>query len=154
MLASKGPKESLTTLEPVVGTYAIQNGVLYDYYPIKFGEVKGDFVSLQRCPPILAEGYVTYQKKLYKVTLKDLLRSRVNVGVGPYSVPTTNNVAGAAITAAAAPSSPTPGLQVTAGQPELDPITGVQVTQAADVAWKEQVDSLLYSVDPEAEWEF
>lgn len=152
MRAEVRPKESKGTLEPIPNSFIVQNGMLYDYYPIRFGEVKGSFVELQKLPGLVTGGYVTYQKQLYTLSIQDFLRSRLNVGIAAYTVPTTTNSAGASITAAAAPTSSDPGNITSFGQSFADATFGVQINKAADMAWKDQIDALLHSIDPEEEW--
>lgn len=145
------PKESKGALEPVTNTFAVQNGMLWDYYPIKLGDRKGDYVAIVKLPPVLKEGYATYQKKLFKVTFKDFLRSRVNVGQPAYTAePGTDDESGST----EQPKLVTVKPAVNSEQCRTDDTFGVQINEAADVAWQEQVRALLYLDDPEAEWEF
>lgn len=139
-------------MEPVNGSFAVQNGLMWDYYPMKLGDRKGDFVAITKLPPVLKEGYATYQKKLFKVTFKDFLRSRINVGQPAFT---------AEPAATDEPSGTTDQPTATVDKPRVDSVQsgsdksfGLQEHQAADVAWEEQVRALLHLDDPEAEWEF
>jgi hypothetical protein len=154
MLAVARPKESKASLDPIPNTYAIPNGVLYDYYSIKFGERKGDFVEITKLPPTIQEGFVTFQKQLYRVSIRDYLRRRVNVGQPAYVTPTTGNAAGAALTNAAGPAPNVVNGFCASGQQGPGSATELQFVKDADVAWEEQVGALLYADDPEAEWEY
>lgn len=151
MASELRPKESKEVLEPTKGTLAVENGLLYDYYSISFGEQQGPFVSIKKLPPVFKEGFVTYQKKLYKVGFRDFLRSRVNVGQ-PAHVPAARN-ADNGNSAASAP----PDVAATSGpgnQPRVDSVVELQVQQAADLAFEDQVRALLYAADPEEEWDY
>jgi hypothetical protein len=153
MATTISPKESRGALEPVPNTYAVENGVLYDYYPVKLGDRKGDFVTITKLPPLLREGFVTYQKKLFKVELRDFFRSRVNVGK-PY-------VAAADGTNANTTATSDSVVSAELGQPSTTPdkqgtvdTSGIQVDEAVDLAWEEQIRALLTLDDPEAQWDF
>jgi hypothetical protein len=152
MTATVRPKESKAVLEPTKGTFAVANGVLFDYYTIKFGEQKGNYVTLEKLPPVLKEGYATYQRKLYKVELRDFLRSRVNVGQSAYT-PNATPDTGGSTTATPGPASPAlVNPNADSIQSAVDGTFGVQVNQAADLAWKDQISALLHAYDPEEEW--
>jgi len=135
------PKESKGVLEPMLNTFAVANGILYDYYAIKFGERKGPYVELLKLPPLISEGFVTFERKLYKVQLSDYIRRRVNV-TNPYRAP------------AAVPS---PNVDVVetihdTNKPAVVQIANASLDQAVDLAWQEQIDALHYLDDPEEEW--
>jgi hypothetical protein len=158
MLATIRPKESKANLEPIPNTFAVLNGLVYDYYPTKFGTRRGDWIDLLKIPPVMSEGYVTFEKQLYRVDLRDYFRRRVNVGRAAFTPATTTNSGGASITAAGAPAAAAgTGVVVTGFNTEqsaTDSTFGVQINEIADMAWKDQIRSLLYIDDPEAEWEF
>lgn len=148
------PRYTRETLDKVSGMYIVYNPSTnsYDYYYAKLGKEKtGNYVPIIRAPNFIpmGDGFMVFQRKLYKVTLRDFLRSRVNVGIGPYSVTATSTSADT--------STPTQvgrrrGNQVT-GQPITSEIIGSSEDSLADVAWQEQIDSLLYLEDSETEWD-
>lgn len=150
MAVTVRPKESKGALEPVKDTYAVENGVLYDYYPIKLGDRKGDYVTIMKLPPVLKPGYVTYQKELYKVELRDFLRGRVNVGTNFKYVPAEPG----ATTEPEPANGAVDNASVSAEQQGASPDPGIQIDQAVDMAWEEQIRTLLTLDDPEAQWEF
>lgn len=152
MLAVASPKESKGSLETLPNTFAVQNGVLYDYYSIKFGERRGDFVDIHKLPGVMKEGFVTYQKNLYRVSLKDYLRSKVNVGQSPYVPPSTLNDGGRELTAANKPTSNVGKLRIDSGQLGSLGDLDVQIEQAANLAFEDQIRALLYADNPEEEW--
>lgn len=152
MANSLDPKETRSSLEPVPNTLAVSNGSNFDYYAIKLGSAVNGYIPILKMPPIIAEGYITYSKKLYRLTYRDFFRRRLNVNQPSYS-PTpaiTNSNADSAN-----PSSPV-GAMVEAGinnlQSGLIESSELQLIEDANLAWKEQVGTLLHSIDPEEEW--
>ncbi len=136
------PKESKGSLEPMANTIAVANGILFDYYPVKLGVQKGLFVEILKAPAVIVEGYITYKRKLYAVSFKDYIRRKVNVARHFQPIA----------------ASPIPA---TIREQLRDPVqstvnsdTEREIHAAADLAWSEQVKSLLALDDPEAEWEF
>jgi hypothetical protein len=149
------PKESKSTLEPMPHTFAVENGLVYDYYPIKLGLRLGDYIAIQKLPPVMKEGFVTYQKRLYKVTFRDFFRSRVNVGQPAYT-PARND--DGASTSRSTIVDPSPSSDVAAtpasvgDQQGSESTFGLQINQAADLAWEDQIRTLLFVDDPQEEW--
>lgn len=154
MATTARPKESKGVLEPTSNTFAIQAGMLYDYYTIRFGRKIGPYVEIQKLPPVISEGYVTYQKKLFRVTLKDYFRSRVNVEQPAYTIPTSNTNDGNGSSVPEHSASSVVAASVDLKQPRTESDAGFQVDKAVDLAWEDQIRALLYVEDPEAEWEF
>lgn len=138
------PKESKGTLEPMANTIAVANGMLFDYYAIKLGEKKGPFVELIKVPPLIVEGFVTVGKQLYVVGFKDYIRRRVNVS-SPYraAVATNQSTANDVVETVS-----------NRDQSTVSQCADPAIDQAANLAWKEQIDSLLHADDPEEEWEY
>ena len=157
------PRHSRETLDKVSSMFIVRNEAAnaYDYYYAKLEkEQVGNYVYIIRMPNFLplGEGFMVFGRKLYKVTLRDFLRRRVNVGIGPYAAPATLTGSGAAsqtspsVTATASPNV------VRAGQhpPQPSPSSAVGSTEdpTIDLAWQEQISALLHNEDPEAEWDF
>lgn len=145
------PKVVKSVLEPTLNTIAIENGLFFDYYPIKLGDKTGDFVQLTKLPPVIAEGFVTYNKRLYKLTYRDFFRRRLNVQ-SSYTAPTSATRTGAVEST----NTPEPIGVVEAGDNSVQSGVGnsveLQVLEDANLAWDEQINSLLHSIDSEEEW--
>lgn len=155
MATQISPKESKSVLEPTRNTFAVENGILYDYFSIKLGERRGDYVDITKLPPVIRPGFVTFQKKLYKLELRDFFRSRLNVGQPAFSSTISSDTGADAADATANPTVTNVDTTTESdGQSRVDSTFGVQVNQAADVAWEDQIRALLFADDPEAQWEF
>lgn len=145
------PKESLAILKPVNNTYAVRNGMLYDYYSIKLGEAtpNGKFVPLVKSPPLMKEGFVTFNKKLFKVTLRDLFRRQINV---QREYQCGNTAGTSSSTRATTNQTQLDQTSNNSDQQRLSADFELQVNEAADLYWKDQIATLLFTEDPEAEW--
>jgi len=137
--ASIVPKESKSNLEPTANTIAFQNGLVYDYYAIKLGSIKGPFLELFKLPPVMQEGFITVNKKLYKISISDYIRSRVNVSASSIDARISNTTA--------------PAVVVDPNQQPLGVYLGIQEDGNANMAWAEQIESLLHLEDPEEQWD-
>lgn len=155
MANSLDPKETRTTLALVPNTLAVQNGSNFDYYAIKLGGVVNGYLQILKMPPIIAEGYITHNRKLYKLTYRDFFRRRLNVTQPSYS-PTSAITNSNANISTPGDSSSTVGAMVEASVNNIQsgPVESVelQLIEIANMAWKEQVGTLLHSIDPEEEW--
>jgi hypothetical protein len=144
------PKAVKNELEPMRDTIAVANGLFFEYYPIKLGEKVGGFVQITQLPSVLKEGYVTFERKLFRLTFRDFFRRRLNVNQPSYG---TTPAAGATSTATAGPTSTT---VVPSGNSDIQPRTRVSdevsLDEVINLAWDEQISTLLHSLDPEAEW--
>lgn len=144
------PKAVLQELNPMKDTIAVENGFFFEYYPIKFGIELGSYVQLTKLPPVLKEGYVTFNKKLYRLTLQDLIKRRLNVGQPSYGTER--------VTPNSTNNQPVASEMVTTRVDTIEPGLGdpaeIQISQDADVAWFEQISTLLHIVDPEEEWDY
>lgn len=138
------PVESKGTLEPKANTIAVVNGMLFDYYTIKLGDRLGPYVELAKVPPLIVEGFVTVGKQLYQVTIKDFIRRRVNV-TNPYRAAATAATQQPAAVDVAEDVQPS-------NQSAIGQLTESVLDQAADLAWKDQINALCYLDDPEEEW--
>lgn len=161
-IATGSPKASKPRLVPYPGYYAVANGPLFDYYPISLGKASGGFVEMVKAPTVFQEGYATIGKDLYLVTLKDLTRRRINVRSNPVRVGNetveSDNTDSTSVTSDSSTSTRTdtqllePG-HLLGNKPGISEEIELQVSQDADLAWKEQINTLLFIEDPEAEWE-
>lgn len=161
------PRKSTETLESRSGFLIVYNSTtkVYDYYYMKLGtERVGNYVSFVRPPDFVPEdeGFVVFNKKLYKVSKRDFLRSRVNVGIGPITsstgtgrTRTRSSRAAAAVTETGASESSNVVTSSSSDSIEsgASGSSGGQESHIHDMAWQEQISALLYHEDPEADWE-
>lgn len=157
------PRYSRPNLDKVAGMYIWPNPVTmeFDYYYAKLEKERiGNYVSFVKMPNYLprGDGFMCFKRKLYKVTLRDFLRRRVNVGVGPYVIPVTSTGAGDTTNSSSNAVSSTPAGVVGRSQASDQPISSDPVRSeedlAVDLAWQEQIDTLLHHENPEEEWFF
>lgn len=137
------PKESRATLDAVNGTFIVQNGLVYDYYPVKVSElIPGMFLKLDVSPPLLKEGTLVFQKKFYRVSVQQLLKRKIHVRSQyfPASNNTNNNETSSE---RQVQSRNERGAESTAWAEELE---------AANMALEGQIESLRALDDPQAEW--
>jgi hypothetical protein len=146
------PKKSNSNLGPHPGYFQVKEGDVYDHYAIVLGDRVGNFVKIDRLPLVRREGYVTVDSKVYLVTLKDLIRRKINVGNEPI---TCNRTGGNTTT----PRSYSDNPVVVQGSKHSNKqgaggVSEFQIDENVNLAWKNQIDSLCHLEDPEAEWEF
>ncbi len=149
MTAEVRPTVTKGVLEPTTSTLAVRNGDVYDYYRIKAGDPRGDFVDLLKLPPVLMEGYVTYKGKLYPFSLRDFFRRRVNVGQSAYR-PATSADATDDTSSSGDPIAVVTETITNPDQSGASNAFGLQEHEAANLAWQEQIDALQYLDDTEA----
>jgi hypothetical protein len=145
------PKFSKETLVPLVGYFAVLEDAMYNYYPVILGNTLGKFIEILKPPPVLSEGFVTVGDKVYSVNLKDLMRRKVNVGNEPVSVavePTKPTVKPRASTELLEQRDPN------LVKSRVSIPSEFQDSEVVNLAWTNQINSLLHLEDPEAEWEF
>jgi hypothetical protein len=149
MSETPSPKAVKPDLVPMANTIAMENGLFFEYYPVKFGVELGQYVQLTKLPPVLKEGYVTFNKKLYKLTLQDLIRRRLNVGQPSYGTEPTPTEPGKPNTLPKVVRTSSDNIESDTSQ-----LAEIQICQDADMAWTEQVHTLLHTIDPEEEWDY
>lgn len=141
-LVTKPPKLSKPDLDPSKEYFVVDNGMLFDYYPIKilptsFGS--GRFHKIEKSPPVISDGFVIFKKKIYKLTKEDLLRRRINVSAEYH--PTVQPI----VAVSNAPDIHKPAVS----QPSR-----IELSEDANVAWEEQIRTLLHADDPQTwDWE-
>lgn len=157
--AARGPvpKLSESFLRPMKNTFACrsENGLLYDYYPIVVKPGPSENLLLfVKAPPVIKDGVVTLNKEQYQVTIQDILRGRIRVAT---KLTTATNARNSRTTTPST-AGPRPG---GTGNPisnneqyGADDTLGIEVDKAADMAWEEQVGTLLSTVySKEGRWE-
>ncbi len=144
------PKVTKATLVKLKNTLAVPNGELFDYYPLKLGETEGDYVELEVRPPVLKEGYVSIDKKFYKLTFKDLLKGRLNVsreytfGNTKDDIANSENSDGSNQPAKPAPTSTRVGQpSKDTDEPGLSTLLESKINEDAYLAWANQISTLL-----------
>lgn len=148
-------RRSLPTLEAVNNYYVVPLRGSFHYFPIKvdasdLNNSDKKFIRLIKSPPVLIDGYLISNKRAFEISSDDILRGRVckckEIPLEISNDSTTSN-------------SPTDG---SASSPvfthpnQLGSIDGVEleVSEAADAAWSEQVGTLLHSLSSQegGEW--
>lgn len=139
---STGPRWSRGALDLINNTYVVRNNLLYEYYPISVLPYKDtdSFLKLEISPGVISSGVAIVDDKVYDVSLEDLYRRRINVKKQRLSTPDVN-VGG---TDESNGTSKGHGkVKSNTDQQGLSDLFGDEVSEAADVAWEDQVDSLL-----------
>ena len=149
------PKLTRSTLDLINNTYVVQNGMMYDYYPIsiKDGEATGNYLQIDISPGVKAPGFVTYKKSMYEVPIRDLVRRRIDVR----RVITKDNTREKAPRPAADKLphiAREDGVQLNPEQLAASDLIGDEVSKAADMAWEDQVNALLTTLHTEEGEEF
>lgn len=145
------PKWTRATLDVINNTYVVRNGLLYEYYPIScFAYSSEDkFIKLEISPGVMVSGIAILAKQLYDVSLEDLFRRRINVSKR-HGRTTDDNVG----RSSTVQKSKSPKLQTNPEQSGLGSLFGGEVDQAANMAWKDQVNTLLEAISTEEGEEF
>lgn len=144
------PKNLLTDLEYKINRYCVYEDGIWSCYFAKVGAVEegARYIPFLSAPPIGKSGYFAFKKKFYPVSLRDLVRSHINVNP-QYGL--TLSQLNQRLGLTTQEPAPSPGLPNQ--QPSIRESTG-QESQLIDVAWDEQVRTLLLLEDPEEEWGF
>lgn len=142
------PRMSTPTLEIRNKYYAVTDGTVFSYYPITYEDASSNpnIIRLVKSPPLLLEGWVIVEKKIYLVTTEDLLRKIIRKSrlvtlesINGSITATTNR---GPVSSDAVSTVVSTALQHINQSGALS-VTEVEVSQAADAAWSEQVRSLL-----------
>lgn len=128
----------------------------WDYFSITPGEPKGLFLKLNKAPPLIKEGYVCYEGRIFKVRVRDILRSQVYInGSGAEIYGTTTATASSEQSSATegsiSGSSDANSVEQSVSrssdeQAALDPSL-LEDSENADMAWAEQVGTLQHLLD-------
>lgn len=128
---------------------------LWEYFKCQLGDLRcnGKFIDMIITPPFLAEGYVSYGKDYYKVTIRDILRKKVHVSA-KYSIPGRNRASRAAANNSTTTNpfrvEGTEGCRNESAASESDES---RISEDANLAWKEQIRTLYHILDPEEGWD-
>lgn len=116
----------------------------FDEYLIKLSDkVVGNFIEFAVAPAVRQEGFLSYNKNTYKVSLHDLLRNHVNVSK-PYR---SDNTAGSDVgkESTGAPTSVGGNQAIDSNQPGSLQTPGDEIDEESRLYWEEQVDSLYFT---------
>jgi len=140
------PKWTRSALDRINNTSVVRNNLLYEYYPIECEPFKeGDkFIKLKLSPGKISDGIIIVGKELYDVSVRDLYRRRINVAKRhaasvdvnvdePAKRRNPRNTRSIPDTVESRPSE----------------LFGSEVSEAADLAWEDQVQTLLYTLHSE-----
>jgi hypothetical protein len=160
--ATSVPKMSLPSLEPKTNVYVVPEGGLYHYYSIRIKEdtIGKPIMRFEKAPPILMDGIVILNRtSMYQVSHEDILRGIVRASNKIIIERDSNGSATSesnpcetdATSSSNVPHAPVQ-YQVERGTVGA---SDVEIDQAADDAWEEQVESLLCHVSAKegGEWE-
>lgn len=133
-----GPKWSRGTLDVINNTFVVRNGLIYEYYPISVRPYKAgsNFIEFETSPGIVSDGIAIVGKKLYKVTVADLFRRKINVNKRE----DTDDRSSTSKSATKAKSAKSKTISNKQGSIEA---FGSDVSKTADLAWEDQIDTLL-----------
>jgi hypothetical protein len=164
------PKMSHTTLEIRKNYYVIPDGEQFHYFPIKVLDEKTsrDIFRLEKTPPVIIEGIAILDNKLYHVSVKDLMRGviRKSKEIKPANRVTEN---GSSTNSSHNSGTTDPSTEASTGsirgtdgtnlrsndeQGSLS-ASEMEVNRAANLAWSEQIDSLLSFISEKegGQWE-
>jgi hypothetical protein len=78
---SPAPKISLDAFDPMGNYFIVRQNRRYHYFPVKVEKHPPNapmpILKFEKAPPVLMEGWVVTQKRVYLVTVEDLLRGIV-----------------------------------------------------------------------------
>lgn len=115
----------------------VDDNWVYYFAKADIGKVVGSYITFSTCPPILSEGYFAFNRKFYPVSTRDILREHFNAA--EHRGLTKNDIVSTSERV----------------DEQLSPVTNTEEEiSSVDVAWNEQIGTLLYLEDPEEEWEF
>ena len=150
---STGPKWSRGALDLINNTYVVRNGLLYEYYPISVYSYKDTdiFIKLELSPGVMSSGVAIIDGKIYDVDLRDLFRRRINVKKQRLHA-TDVNVGDRG--KSSKENEKPKHVKDYSDQQRLSELFGDEISQAADLAWEDQIDSLLQAVHAQEGEEF
>jgi hypothetical protein len=153
ILTSKNiPKMSSLSFEIKNNYYVVKTGLLYNYYPIKVkaGTPEDSIIRFEKTPPVLVEGIAIIDKRPYHVPVRDLMRLVIRRS-REIVVAKREKVNGKATISTSAVCET---VQST-NERRIGGETEMEIVQAADTAWSEQIGALLdsFSEKEGGEWE-
>lgn len=178
--ASPVPKYSTPNFEPMGNYYIVRQNRRWHYFPVKVEKhppnAPTPILKFEKAPPVLMEGFVVTQRRIYLVSVQDLLRGIVRTSneyridkekssdaVSPQPVPTSRNPArtGESRTSSASSTDGSPSSDVPASsyagdvrnliEPGTLEALGVEGDSTLDRLVLEQEQALHGHEDPEEE---
>lgn len=137
-----GPKLTRGSLDLVNNTYVVQNGLLFEYYSISTEPfaVGDKFIKFEISPATMAPGVAIVGKKMYDVPLRDLVRRRIDVS----RLRRTESNSDESTDSNPAKQTRRKGIiKLNSNESGSGTISGDEISKVADLAWENQVDSLL-----------
>lgn len=147
----EAPKKISSELSSTSKSFQVKNGDLYEHFSIVIGDKQGNFINIEKLPPVLEPGYMAIENKVYEVNTQDLIRRRINVSREPITVPTSSGSTG---TRAGSLSAVLDKGDTNNQQSVANSVSEFQINQTINMAWKNQIESIFHLEDPEADWEF
>lgn len=151
-MAINGPKWTRGALDVINNTYVVQNGLLFEYYPIScVPHADSDkFIKLQISPGVMVPGIAIVGKKLYDMSLEDLFRRRINVAKRHGRTDDANVVK----SSPAKKTEDSTKLSTDSNESTLGKLFGGEIDKVADLAWQNEIDTLLQTFYEEEGEEF
>lgn len=155
------PKLTAPTFEMKNNYYVVADGSTFNYFSIKVFESDENhpLIRFEKSPPVLLEGLAVVNKRVYKVTLKDLQRQviRKSRDITKEVIDASANRNTGTKSEPAATVADTNSSQAVSDKLEqrADQEAEVEVNQAADAAWQDQIGALLTLMSEKEgdEWE-
>ena len=156
------PKMTMETFEIKNNYYAVTDGEVWNYYPVSVEPFSDDakIIRFTKSPPVLLEGIVILQKRVFNVTIEDLSRrvirtSREIIQEKTHArTATTNTITNLSTDTI----SPAPIIDLGASnQPGLSQEAQLEINKTINAAWDEQIGALLHHIaekeGSDLEWE-
>jgi hypothetical protein len=142
--------------------YVVSDGKVFNSYSIKVipDKAEDNLIRIERNPPVLLEGFAIVGRKIYMVSMQDLLRKIIRKSK-EIKKEASNGTSNNSTNAPANPTSTTAAISSFLNSNPADALSGViesgtvdaselEISKAANAAWEEQVGSLF---DPSFEVE-
>lgn len=133
-------------------SFIVEENEVFLYYTVSTIFKNDKFIEFVKKPPVLCDGILCHENKMYSVSVKELIKGIVNVS-REYIQPTPTTSEGSV---SGIPRDFKPELENVISYVDESgalEVSEVQVDKDADVAWSQHLVELLYVEDPEAEWE-
>jgi hypothetical protein len=163
------PKLSSPVFELKNNYFVVTDGTIHNYYTIKVHpDAETDsLIRFERSPPVILEGLAIINKRIFKVTVDDLLRRIIRKsreiklevlnGTSSTSSKSVGDIGTTDITISTETSFTTSPATTIQGivQQRVEHKTEMEEHAAADAAWQEQIGTLLGLISKEEgdEWE-
>lgn len=169
------PKYTLDQFTVKNNYYVVEQHGKFHYFPIKANEAPpgSNFIPLTQKPPVLFAGKAIIGKQVFEMSLRDIMRGTIRKSTlvpsgkshvikrAAIAATATVQSSNAADATSADPGTPGPKFVSSTGAvPDPDERSSelgdlVEISQAADLAWKEQADALLQAIHSQegGDWE-